>query len=48
MTSIAKPGRVDFHLHSYASNATTYYAANAFAIETESTLQSSPPSAMAL
>jgi glycosyltransferase involved in cell wall biosynthesis len=32
MTSIAKPGRVDFHLHSYASNATTYYAANAFSI----------------
>ncbi|MGQ0507143.1 MAG: glycosyltransferase [Myxococcaceae bacterium] len=25
-------GRVDFHLHSYASNVTDYYAANAFAI----------------
>jgi predicted metal-dependent phosphoesterase TrpH len=25
-------GRIDFHLHSYASNVTDYYAANAFAI----------------
>jgi len=25
-------GKVDFHLHSYASNVTDYYAANAFAI----------------
>jgi hypothetical protein len=25
-------GRVDFHLHSSASNVTDYYAANAFAI----------------
>lgn len=25
-------GRLDFHLHSYASNDTTYYAANAFSI----------------
>ena len=25
-------GRVDFHLHSYASNVTDYYAANAFSI----------------
>ena len=25
-------GRVDFHLHSYASNVTDYYASNAFAI----------------
>src|SRR5215468_1258916 len=25
-------GKVDFHLHSYASNITDYYAANAFAI----------------
>ena len=24
--------RIDFHLHSYASNVTDYYAANAFAI----------------
>ena len=24
-------GRIDFHLHSYASNVTDYYAANAFA-----------------
>lgn len=27
-----RAGRVDFHLHSYASNVTTYYAANAFRI----------------
>src|SRR5262244_677622 len=25
-------GKIDFHLHSYASNVTDYYAANAFAI----------------
>ena len=25
-------GKLDFHLHSYASNVTDYYAANAFAI----------------
>src|SRR5499427_3199807 len=25
-------GKVDFHLHSYASNITDYYAANAFAV----------------
>src|SRR5262245_58099934 len=25
-------GKIDFHLHSYASNTTDYYAANAFAI----------------
>ena len=25
-------GKVDFHLHSYASNVTDYYAANTFAI----------------
>jgi predicted metal-dependent phosphoesterase TrpH len=25
-------GKVDFHLHSYASNVTDYYAANSFAI----------------
>lgn len=31
-STIVLPGRVDFHLHSYASNVTTYYAANAFAI----------------
>ena len=31
MTNTAK-GKVDFHLHSYASNVTDYYAANAFAI----------------
>jgi glycosyltransferase involved in cell wall biosynthesis/predicted metal-dependent phosphoesterase TrpH len=29
---IEQTGRLDFHLHSYASNKTTYYAANAFAI----------------
>ncbi|MFN3242248.1 MAG: glycosyltransferase [Planctomycetota bacterium] len=27
-----RPGKVDFHLHSYASNVTDYYAANSFAI----------------
>ncbi len=27
-----KTGKIDFHLHSYASNVTDYYAANAFAI----------------
>lgn len=27
-----RQGRVDFHLHSYASNVTDYYAANSFAI----------------
>ena len=27
-----KTGRVDFHLHSYASNVTDYYAANSFSI----------------
>lgn len=31
MTDITT-GRVDFHLHSYASNVTDYYAANSFAI----------------
>src|SRR5262245_3934715 len=30
--SHALPGKVDFHLHSHASNVTDYYAANAFAI----------------
>src|SRR6478609_8480103 len=25
-------GKIDFHLHSYASNVTDYYAANAFAL----------------
>src|SRR5215831_19022699 len=25
-------GKIDFHLHSYASNVTDYYAANAFSI----------------
>ncbi len=28
----SRPGRIDFHLHSYASNVTDYYAANSFAI----------------
>jgi hypothetical protein len=32
MTEADAVGRVDFHLHSYASNVTTYYAANAFSI----------------
>src|SRR5262245_45647424 len=27
-----RTGRIDFHLHSYASNVTDYYAANSFAI----------------
>jgi glycosyltransferase involved in cell wall biosynthesis len=31
-TSLELPGRVDLHLHSYASNVTTYYAANVFSI----------------
>ena len=31
-TSTSRMGRLDFHLHSYASNDTTYYAANAFSI----------------
>ena len=30
--SIGERGKVDFHLHSYASNVTDYYAANVFAI----------------
>ncbi len=29
---IGRIGRVDFHLHSYASNVTDYYAANAFSV----------------
>lgn len=29
---IEQTGRLDFHLHSYASNRTTYYTANAFSI----------------
>jgi hypothetical protein len=32
MTSSEGLAKVDFHLHSHASNVTTYYAANAFAI----------------
>lgn len=32
MTSHGKIHRLDFHLHSYASNLTDYYAANTFAI----------------
>lgn len=33
MTSLStRTGRIDLHLHSYASNNTTYYAANAFSI----------------
>ncbi len=31
-SSIERTGRLDFHLHLYASNQTTYYAANAFSI----------------
>lgn len=31
-SSNSRTGRVDLHLHSYASNQTTYYAANAFSI----------------
>ena len=32
MLSTSRVGRLDFHLHSYASNDTTYYAANVFSI----------------
>ncbi len=32
MVNAEKTGRVDFHLHSYASNVTTFYAANLFSI----------------
>src|SRR5215471_14207473 len=32
MNSMSTPARIDFHLHSYASNVTDYYAANAFSI----------------
>ncbi len=31
-SSLERSGRLDLHLHSYASNQTTYYAANAFSI----------------
>src|SRR5262245_6206754 len=31
-SQLERTGRLDFHLHSYASNETTYYAANAFSI----------------
>jgi hypothetical protein len=32
MKNPSAPARVDFHLHSYASNVTNYYAANAYSI----------------